>query len=457
MRNFRYRLAPVQRLKNYQIEQKEQEIAELESQIQQKLREIEEGRQAVQDMRQQLLETQANIVQAEQRMDLFRSYMQRVEAQKRSEIRSLREKQEQKRKELLKLYQEQKILERYREKKEADWNREMRKEESAQMDEIGTQNYVRRERERGGVLVYLLAPILLAGVAAAVGFYTGYLDKNMLEKIPILGERLRSATETVQVVSATEEEEYLTVGDIIGDLDQPMPEMMRNISAKLEQIQQRHAELDEWERQLNRRAELMREQEQQIAQIARDVTQSIQTLQDLRKQREEKLQSEMSERETQLAAMIQGNKPKDIAPTISAMFQVQPVDDPEEARERQLIILRIMHRMTDKNRAELFGEIAETNPQVAADMIVEYNNTSMDELYNIEVADNTNNQPTNGGTQALPNSIIPNQEGQGQNQNPQGQAQGQQGPLQGQAATDQPDLDAPQLVGENGNAAAAGG
>ncbi len=455
MRNFRFRLAPVQRLKNYQIEQKEQEIAELESQVQQKLQEIEDGRRAVQNMRNKLLEVHDNIVQAEQQMDLFRSYMNRTEAQKRSEIRTIREKQAQKRKELLKLYQDEKILERYREKKEKDWNTEMRKEESAQMDEIGTQNYVRRMREKGGVMVYLLVPIALAGAAALIGFYTGYLDKSMLEGLPIIGERLRSATETVQIVDATEEEEYLTVGDIIGDIDQPMPEMMRNISEKLEQIRQRQAELDERERQLNRRDKLLQEQEQQIAQISQDVTQAIQTLQDLRTQREEKLQSEMSERETQLAAMIEGNKPKDIAPTIAAMFQIQPVEDPEKGRERQLIILRIMHRMTDKSRAELFGELADVNPQVAADLLVEYNDTTMDELYNIQAAQSPQNPTGMVNTQNAGNAAQGQNQGQGQAQvqNPQNQ-----NPQGGQAPNNNPaNLGTPELVGENGNAPAAGG
>jgi len=459
MRPFNFRLAPVQRLKNYQIEQKEQEIAELESQEKTLIVEINEGRRQVEEMRFRLMreESDKNILQLERQMDMFRHYMSRVESQKKGEIRKLREQQAEKRKELVKLYQEEKILDRLREKKEADWNKEMRKEESAQMDEIGNNKYARKRNEWVGALVYLLLPIALIGTAAAAGIYMGYIDKSMLEKIPIIGDRISSSTQTVEVASATEPEEAFTLEEMIGNADTPMPEILQRVADMREQLRAKQLELEEREKQINRRETLMQNREQKLASIAQSVTEEIQTMRQLEAMREERQKSELSDREQQLAAMIEGNKAKDVAPVIAAMFQDDPLaamaapGEEIKPTEQQLIVLRIFHRMTDKNRSEMFGELGDENPQTAAKLVEMFYKTDLDELYGITEEPNPGantgqqqGQPAGQGAGAAQGAGAGTANGAGQaggaNPNP-----------------NQPELGAPDMVGgENGNNAPAG-
>ncbi|MBD3267625.1 hypothetical protein GF373_13230, partial [bacterium] len=260
MRQFRFRLDPVIRLKEYQIERKEEEISEIDAQMERLIGDIEAGRQAVQDMRHRVLEETPDeqLIHAERTLDQFRSYMVQVEAQKRKEIESLEEKKEAKRQELVTLYQEEKILDRYKEKKRQDWQKDVQREENLLMDELGTQNFVRRKNEHGGVMLYLLLPILLAGAAAGLGWYFNVIDKDTLRKIPYVKSLIpASATATLaeqQVASTpTEPTEALTWEQMLGDPDQPMPELLSNIAKERENLNKIAEQLAEREKSLRAR------------------------------------------------------------------------------------------------------------------------------------------------------------------------------------------------------------
>ena len=155
MRNFRFRLDPVVRLKEYHIERTEEEIARIEGEIQRLLREIEEARAAVQDMRRRILEEvdDQHFIQAERELDLFSQFTTREEHRRFGEIAQWNREKDQRQQELVKLYQDKKVLERLKERRRTEWETEMRREEGAIMDEIGTQKYIRRQREFGGVIL----------------------------------------------------------------------------------------------------------------------------------------------------------------------------------------------------------------------------------------------------------------------------------------------------------------
>ena len=187
MKSFQFRLEPVMRLKRYQIEEKEQEIQRLEDQVLDLIQEIEDGRASVQAFRQRLLEqcSDSEYTQKQKTLDQFRAYINKVEREKQAQIERLRSEQNERRQELIGLYQEEKILEKLREKKRTDWQTETLREEDKAMDEIGAQRFNQRKYEHGGVLLYLLVPILLIGAAAGIGWYTGAIDQEMLQKIPL--------------------------------------------------------------------------------------------------------------------------------------------------------------------------------------------------------------------------------------------------------------------------------
>lgn len=399
MRSFHFRLDPVMRLKRYDIERMEEEIAEMEKVIRGVLDEIENQRQAVQDMRASMIsgESDAHLLQAEQAMDVFRTYLTRLDAQKRAEVLRLRQDQSKKREELIKLYQEEKILERLREKRQQEWQQMEQREDHIRMDEIGSQRFTRRERESGGVLIYLLVPLALIATIGIVGYNTGYIDRSMLENIPILGERLRSATDTVQIASATEPVgEYLTLEEFLGDPQMPMSELLQGIANARQEFAQREKRLREWEEELNRREQSLNVQSTQVAGLVQQVSDQTQVLLDLRQQMEERQKSALSEREQAVADMISGTKAKAIAPMIVSLYQGEPTDTPEEIEEKRKILLRVMHKFTKaKTLTEIISALAAVDPNIAGDLMRAYVKTGEAELYNITTksADQTVSAP----------------------------------------------------------------
>ncbi len=385
MRQFRFRLDPVIRLKEYEIERKEEEIANLEDQIQQRLREIEEGRQAVENLRIRLLEQTPDheLVNAERNLDMFRAYTWKVEHEKRNEIGQLRQEQEQKRRELIKLYQEEKTLNRLKERRKKEWEKAMRKEESAIMDEIGTQKYVRRERERGGVILYLLVPILLAGIAAGAAFMTGAIDKSMLEKIPYLNLETRSATEPVQVESATESQ-YITPEDLFGPIDEPMPQALQNLYQMREQLAETQRQLQEREKELDMRESMIAQREQMVSDQIKQVSQNLTELKELERKREERMQSELSEREQQMADALAAGNEKNSAQLAISLFDVQGAQTPEEAEENQLVLIRILDKLPEDMRATLIDAIVKQDPIAGSEIVKKFINTDTSELYGLK-------------------------------------------------------------------------
>ena len=386
MRNFRFRLDPLRRLKRYQIERIEEEIAELERQIQQRLQDIEDGRKAVQEMRNRLLEevSDEQLIQAERSIDLFRAYIFRVERQKQKEIAELRHRQEQKRLELIRLYQEEKILDRLRDRRYHEWEAEFRRQEGIIMDEIGTQKFIHKQREQGGVILYLLVPILLLGAVAAIGFMTGTIDKKILEKIPFFGHPVESATKTIEVQSATSTQEYYTIEQMLGDPNAPIPETLKNIADAREQLRQRDAELTERERLLTEREKAITQQETQLSGLVKLASDQILTLRNLEMQRTNREKSELTQNEEALAKALSGMKAKDAAPILLSLFKPAAAVDPKLSKENRLLVLRLLHRYQGKGLQELFSIMGKSESTTAADILKAYQETGMNELYGIQ-------------------------------------------------------------------------
>ncbi|HPO08160.1 MAG TPA: hypothetical protein PLZ55_05790, partial [bacterium] len=123
---FRYRLAAYQRIKRHKIEEMEQEIAQLESEVQKRFRQIEEGRGRLAEFQRFYMEEVPEIHSSEIEATeaAFRGYTFLEEARRFREIEDLRRKQEKKRKELVTLYQEEKMLERLKDRQYEAWQKE---------------------------------------------------------------------------------------------------------------------------------------------------------------------------------------------------------------------------------------------------------------------------------------------------------------------------------------------
>lgn len=333
MRNFRFRLDPVMRLKDYQIDRLEEEIARIESEIQRFLQEIEDGRAAVRDMGRRLLEDvdDEHLLQSTRELDLFTQFMAREEIRRFGEIARLKKEKEKKQQELIKLYQERKVLERLKERRRTEWEEEMRKEDSAIMDEIGTQKYIRRNQEFGGAILYLLVPLVLIGAVAAAGFYTGIIKKEMLYKLPFMGPSPQSATSTIQAPTETVKEEFITLEQLIGNPNTPMPVLLQNFSEQLERMKQREQQLAEWDRQLQGKQALFEEQQNVLAKLTKEASDYLIAYQDMKRQLEQSKTSELSKYEEDISKTLSSAKGKEIATIMTSLYN-PPTEKAEEQR-----------------------------------------------------------------------------------------------------------------------------
>lgn len=402
MRTFRFRLDPVIRLKKYNIERKETEIAEIDQEIQSILQEIEDGRQQVFEMRRRLMEdvSDEDYIREEQSLDLYQHFMKQTEAQKREDIKGWEEKKAVKRNELLELYREDKILERYKEKKQADWQQETNRQENSQMDEIGIQNYLRNSKNRGGVLLYLIVPLVLLAAGAGAGVYSGMINQETLSNIPYVRDWIRSTTDAATVLSATPEDWTLTLEEVFDAQEgTTMAQALQNIQTKLEEVNARRAELNDRERSIEIREQSLQQDLQQMSDFVALASQQIETKRDLERQILERQQSELSQNELQTSEFVKKMDPKTGANFFGDLYtladipneaqQATPVDPnatPPLLTDNQRMALRLWHQLEQKQRTtfiEAMMKNAETRP-IAAQLIRDFNSYNMDELLEIK-------------------------------------------------------------------------
>lgn len=386
MRAFRFRLDPVMRLKRYSITEKESEIQEIQKQIQERLERIDSMQQSVQAMRDQMLESEASDeIAREVTMDSFRAYTTTTVAEIHTEIQELEKQSAEKQKELVTLYQEEKILERLREKRQDEWNTLARKEETAMMDEIGGQRYNQRKREAGGVMLYLLLPVVLLGAAGGIGWYMGMIDESILDRIPIPGlQSTRSATAPVEIPSITDSYRPYTFEELLADPERPIPEIFKNLMEERERNNQMMEELREREEEINRRQALLATKDEQFSGIVQTASDYIQRIEALEAELEQNRQSEQTQNEEDLSQTIATMGAKESAPVIIELFRAATIIDPEEQREQQLRVIRLFRRMPVRARAELFEVMQKNDPQITAQIWNDFMRLDSRELYNIK-------------------------------------------------------------------------
>lgn len=387
MKNFHFRLDPVMRLKRYQIEEKEQEIQRLEDQVLDFIHEIEEGRASVQAFRNRLLEetNETEYTQKQKTLDQFRAYINRVEREKQAQIERLRKEQNVRRQELISLYQEEKILEKLRKKKHADWRTETLREEDKTMDEIGAQRFNQRKYEHGGILLYLLVPLLLVGAAAGIGWYTGVINQEMLKQIPLpFFQGAKSATPEVEAATSTAVADAYTVDELIGDIDKPMPDLIDNIMQVKDQLRKKDEDLAQREEAIKKKEDSLKALQDSLSGYVASASQQLETLKDLRVKREENEKSELSELEQTISTALSKSKPKEVSNLIITLYQANNAVAEDEKREQQLRAVRLLRSMPEKSLSPMLAQLQKDNPLVASQMMNDYLSLTTEELYGIE-------------------------------------------------------------------------
>ena len=265
MRAFRFRLAPLQRLKTHAIEQEELILGSLRQEEQRLLDELQRGRDLLEARAERLLEEtgQAHSAAMERDFDIFRSYMRQVEQQLLASIETCRGEQEACRQRLLKLYQESKTLERLETRAKESHRKAELREEGYVLDELGGQSHQRR-RQAGSVSQKVIFVIAFIGTICLYFAHEKWDIPLVLEKAGIIslnrspgGSSADSSSGSANDGEAIrrQPDHSLTVADMLAETDGSADRMLSD-------IRRMRRELDEWEDRLDEEEAIVLERDQ---------------------------------------------------------------------------------------------------------------------------------------------------------------------------------------------------
>jgi len=367
MRAFRFRLAPLQRIKRYNIEEKEREIARLQARIEEKLEEISVGRNRLEAFRRMFLEETPEIhsTELEQTEAAFRAYTFMVERNTYQEIERIRTEQGERRKELVSLYQEEKMLERLKERQRDAWRKEAEREELYLLDELGGQAHYRR-KQAGGAMLVMLGFLALLGAAGATVVLLGK-HKPILERFGLLqpksaGEEVVSATETARIPGE------LTIRDLYGDPDRPANEVLNELLEMSQTIREKRRLQQERENRLAAEREALEQSEEALEQKLENVQKKLAELEKKQQEELERAQSMHMQRVTEVSNSIQRMKAKGAADLFTEMWKTDPAEDPDA----QQVVLDVFRAIPSNKRNKILDALVKASKKDTAAMILEF-------------------------------------------------------------------------------------
>jgi flagellar export protein FliJ len=368
MRTFRFRLAALQRIKRHRIEEKEREIARLQAEIDRRLGEIEEGRRRLADLRRIFLEETPEIhfIEVERTEAVVRAYVLSVEAVRFREIAQLRKEQERRRNELIALYQEEKMLERLRDRQRAAWQQETQREEIYLLDEMGGQRHLRRREPAGGVMLYVLGVLALVAVAAAILVVQGK-HKPILERVGLLKPPVPQAAPP-EIPSATSAPGEYTIRDLYGDPDRPANVVLSNLLEVRKSLQDRERRIQEEEARLKAEREALVQSEEQLAGTIERATTEQKKLADLKKAQDDDKTNRYTQRVTEISSAIQRMKPKSAADLLTEMWKAPETVDPDAKR----IVLEVFKAIPGTKRNKILDALTKSSKAETADMVLKF-------------------------------------------------------------------------------------
>ncbi|HQO35360.1 MAG TPA: hypothetical protein PLG59_11905 [bacterium] len=368
MRAFRYRLASYQRIKRHKIEEAEQEIARLESEVQKRFRQIEEGRRRLAEFQRFYMEEVPEIHSSEIEATeaAFRGYTFLEEARRFREIEDLRRKQEKKRKELVTLYQEEKMLERLKDRQYEAWQKEEQRQDIYLLDEMGGQAYLRKQKPSGGAMLIVLGLVALIGAAGgilvALGKHHTVLQRFGLEKPAAV------ASATAEVAVAPSIPGQYDIKDLYGDPDRPANVVLNEMMEMSQTLRQRRQEAREEQERLEAERKALEEGEKQLEDRLGNLESKINELKRLREEERERLASMHMQRVSEVSGALQRMKPKGAADLLTEMWKIDPAEDPD-ARD---IVLDVFRSIPSAKRNKILDALVKSSKTETADMVLKF-------------------------------------------------------------------------------------
>lgn len=379
MRAFRFRLAPLQRLKRHAIEEKELELAALRRTEEELLAQVETGRLQLRARIDEFLEEtgESHDAYKERDFDMFREYMMRLEQEGLASVATNRNEQERCRTDLVKLYQESKVLDRLEDRAREAHRKEEMREEGILLDELGGQSHERRRRMAGSVSQKVIFVIAFLSTIALFLVHERWSFTLLLEKAGV-ADLLRGTPSSVATTgpgsgaspgtpdeSASQKpgvgEEYTTLeilnmeGGEVGQFATDVLNTRMELREELERIEREEARLTvEEERVRARMKEVLRLTEEQRLSIEK-----LRTADGVeREYRKARLEARLEDVSVVVGRMQQ---PRNAAKLLAYTW----IDPNEVAKE---IVLEVLRRMKGIRRARIMDAMAQIAPRIGAEI-----------------------------------------------------------------------------------------
>ncbi len=372
MRTFRFRLSPLQKIKQHNIEQEELVLASLRREEEELHAALELGRQQLQRrMKEFVGETKRLHMAAKERdFDVYRTYMMQMEQQRLADIARNGSEQDACRERLTKLYQESKILERLEDRARNIHRKAEQREENIMLDELGGQTHERRHRQAGAATnkgVFLIAFI---GTLCLIAVHEKWnLPFLLMQKAGFMDAPQTSMTygktpgafESEQQIEKKIEAEKLTVAEMLNE--GKGGEILMEIAERNLAIKDKSEELNQLESEIVTREERLKIQ---MAEFERLLAEHETLMARKDESDEETAAKREAARENRVDAAVdvlknmRTTRGRYAAMTLLALWEM---DGPK--RE---IAMELFTRLPDMQRGKILDEIGKRAPEIGAEL-----------------------------------------------------------------------------------------
>lgn len=371
MKAFRFRLASLQRLKKHAIENEERYLGAKLQEEEELLQRMERDRLHVVKQTEMFLERtqETHNASMERDFDLYRTYMERVKQENLATLARIRSEQEACRKRLLKLYQEEKILERLEERALKAHRREELREEIYMLDEIGSRTFDRRRREAGTVSSRIVFFVAFCGTIALYWVHHEWSIPGLLEKAGIVqwhreGDGGAGAGSNLEQDQERSRQQLLseryTIAELLNDPNGSAQKL-------LAQIAEERTALREWREQLVREEAELRRQQEKIHARYQDIDHRIdeynQKADELEAQEAAEEARSLAAREARLqeASTVLSKMQRNISDLLLALWLM-----PDDAGKE--LVISTFERMSVRERTKVLDSLGDEAPKVGAEL-----------------------------------------------------------------------------------------
>jgi flagellar FliJ protein len=391
MRKFDFRLERVLRLRQQLEDLQKVNTARQEATVHERERIRLELDSMTERTGEELIGSRGRRFTAQHQVEQYRylSRLQDESAVAAKDLEGAREKLHAEHRRLIERRRDRRTLERLKEREFDTWRKESEQEEQALLDEAGQVAEIRRRREKGSVFLTLLLLLLLL----AAGGFCALVWRNWLVTGDVGFPLLRAPFESLQENRVREEilafeteqqmrrkrrdQERLASGEaepaVVTEMDtESLRRTLQRIEQQQEELRRKEEELRSREIMLDRdRREFLADMNR-LTTAQQRIDERLAELKSIEDNRTRQMSAEKEARIQSLTKTISSQNPKQAASLLLATAFPDRTDPnsppypPGAAFEEADLVVEILHRMKEKDRADILDRMVREEPAETA-------------------------------------------------------------------------------------------